>query len=79
MGYKKEPKCPVPPAQKPGGGSGKVYFLKFNFSLNKKVFLVQYFDTRYFPTRSCRHNLVVWSNILENHLQKWLGKVRLGR
>jgi hypothetical protein len=40
MGYKEEPKCPVPPAQKPGGGSGKVDFLKLNFSLNKKVFLV---------------------------------------
>jgi hypothetical protein len=35
MGYKKEPKCPVPPAQKPGGGSGKVYFVKFNFSKKK--------------------------------------------
>jgi len=23
MGYKKEPKCPSPPAQKPGGGSGQ--------------------------------------------------------
>ena len=31
MGYKKEPKCPVPPAQKQGGGSGEKVFIYFKF------------------------------------------------
>jgi hypothetical protein len=75
MGYKKEPKCPVPPAQKPGGGSGKVYFLKLKFSLNKKVFLLLWNPKFSFHKIVSDLAYVTW--LFVNNLQKWLGYVKL--